>query len=311
MPAPPPDPCSDPERAARTATRTDASPGPHLEPTRLPGLVGPWCQRWNHQRDSWRLSGADVFEPRRYEVARVAETEAKNFVIAHHYSASMPAARFCWGLYERDSLLGVAVLSVPVSNKVTEVVFPDLVAVHEALELGRFVLLDEVPANAESWFLARALRAAADEGVRGVVSFSDPAPRITADGTVLHRGHAGIIYQASNAVYTSRGTARTLRMFRDGKVLNGKSLQKFRDGSNGEYLYRDLVAHGARPLRPGENRLAWLDEAVAATTVARRHRGNHRFAFALGRTRAERRSVRIAIAHQQYPKTIDEPLVLD
>jgi hypothetical protein len=33
-----------------------------------------------------------------------------------------------------------------------------------------------VPANGESWFLARCWEMAARQGVRGVVSFSDPVP---------------------------------------------------------------------------------------------------------------------------------------
>jgi hypothetical protein len=37
------------------------------------------------------------------------------------------------------------------------------------------VLLDSVPANGESWFAARALRLAAEHGVRGVIAFSHPS----------------------------------------------------------------------------------------------------------------------------------------
>jgi hypothetical protein len=40
-----------------------------------------------------------------------------------------------------------------------------------ALECSRFVLLDECPANAESWLLARTFEALLASDVRGVVSF--------------------------------------------------------------------------------------------------------------------------------------------
>ncbi|WP_426567308.1 hypothetical protein [Streptomyces canus] len=46
----------------------------------------------------------------------------------------------------------------------------------ESLELNRLVLLDEVPANAETWAQACAFRLAAARGVRGVVAHSAPSP---------------------------------------------------------------------------------------------------------------------------------------
>lgn len=59
-----------------------------------------------------------------------------------------PAVRRCYGLFEIASLelVGVAVLSTPVSKKTIPMVFPELDP-SRAAELGRFVLLDRVPAN--------------------------------------------------------------------------------------------------------------------------------------------------------------------
>jgi hypothetical protein len=51
----------------------------------------------------------------------------------------------------------------------------------ESLELNRLVLLDEVPANAETWAQARAFRLAAARGVRGIVAHSDPELRTSAE----------------------------------------------------------------------------------------------------------------------------------
>jgi hypothetical protein len=49
---------------------------------------------------------------------------------------------------------------------------------------------------------------AGQQGVRGVVSFSDPVPRRTAAGDLVFPGHIGTIYQASNAGYLGRTTPR-------------------------------------------------------------------------------------------------------
>ncbi len=95
----------------------------------------------------------------------------------------------------------------------------------ESLDLGRLVLDDEIASNGETWFLARVFRLAQRAGVRGVVSFSDPVPRARADGTSLTPGHVGTIYQAGGAVYTGRGTRRSLVMLPDGCVLSARATQ--------------------------------------------------------------------------------------
>ena len=245
--------------------------------------ASPWCQRWSGRRHSWRHRSEGGFDPDGYQVTAIDEPAAKGFVLEHHYSASYPAASWRFGLHHGDDLVGVAVLSVPTSSGVLTNVFPDLVPYREALELGRFVLRDEVPANAESWFLARAFRLAWDAGVRGVVAFSDPMPRRTPAG-LLFPGHVGTIYQASNARYCGRATARTLTLLPDGTVLNARAMSKVRQMERGhEHVERRLVALGAREPSKVEDRRTWLAEAlVAAGARSERHSGNHRYAFGLG-----------------------------
>ncbi|MFD0622172.1 hypothetical protein ACFQ2K_06025 [Streptomyces sanglieri] len=47
----------------------------------------------------------------------------------------------------------------------------------ESVELARLVVADSVPANGETFCASRALRLAAESGVRGIGSFADPVPR--------------------------------------------------------------------------------------------------------------------------------------
>ena len=155
-------------------------------------------QRWRERRDSYRIAG-EMIQTSAYEVATIADDSTpKAFVVQHHYSASYPAARFRMGLYRTGALVGVAVFSHPCRNEVLTRVFPgDPLA---SVELGRFVLLDDVPANGETWFLARCFRLLRGH-VAGVRSMSDPVPRRTLDGRMVTVGHIGCIYQAHNAVY--------------------------------------------------------------------------------------------------------------
>lgn len=240
-------------------------------------MYTPVCQRWRDRRGTYRPAG-EPFDPRAYDVCPIwSDRVARGFVERHHYSATYPAARYRVGLYECGDLVGVAVFSEPVNARALRPLPADA-----SVELGRLVLLDHVRANAESWFIARAFDLLRREGFAGVLSFSDPVPRATAAGQVVFAGHIGTVYQASNAVYAGRGTARTLRLLPDGRVLNARALQKVRKLERGwRYVAALLEAHGAAPLAgdPG----AWLARWVPALTRPLRHPGNHKYLFALDR----------------------------
>ncbi len=117
-------------------------------------------------------------------------------------------------------------LSIPPQARVLTQVFPGLHPYAESLELGRLVLDDEVPANGGNRGSSpRYSGRAALVGVRGIVSFSDPMPRAAADGTTITPGHVGTIYQALNAVYTSRGTERSLIVLPGGSIFSARAAQ--------------------------------------------------------------------------------------
>lgn len=252
-------------------------------------------QRWHARRDSYRPS-AEPICTLAHEVAPIADdATARAFVLEHHYSCSYPAARYRFGLYRHGRLAGVAVFSHPCSDRVITNVFP--VPAVEAVELGRFVLLDEVEGNGETWFLARAFELLRREGLVGVVSFSDPVPRATAAGAVVFPGHLGTIYQAHNGCYLGRSTARTLRLLPDGTVLSSRSLQKIRAREQGwRYSAGLLESAGAAPLGEGDPR-PWLATWLPRLTRTLRHPGNHRYAWPL-----ERRLRRQLPEALPYPK---------
>ena len=257
------------------------------------------CQRWREGRASYRPA-AEVVDTARLSVAPIArDRDARAFVETHHYSSSYPAARRRFGLLQDGLLCGVAVFSQPMSDGV----FRDFDASPaECLELGRFVLLDAVAANAETWFLARCLRALRGEGFGGVIAMSDPHPRADATGAVTFRGHVGTIYQASNAHYLGLATRRTLRLLPDGTTFSDRAASKIRARESGwRYAVGQLVEAGATPppadaadLRP------WLKVALAAVTRPLAHHGNHRYGWALHRKAWAAAAPRLA-----YPKGLE------
>lgn len=271
-----------------------------------------WCQRWNARRHSFRHVSEGGFDARRYAVEALPESAAKSFVVGHHYSGTFPSARFRFGLYDVGAgearLCGVAVFGVPVSAAVLSRPLPDLEPYVESVECSRFVLTDECPANAESWFLARCFDELLVRGVRGVVSFADPVPRWDASGIVVAVGHVGTIYQATNAVYMGRATPRTVKLLPNGVVLNERMAQKVRRQEQGhEYAERLLIRLGAPALRVGADPKVWLREALVAVGARnQRHRGVHRYVYRLGRSRRERERIRLGLpTFDSYPKRPD------
>lgn len=244
------------------------------------------CQRWRDRRGSYVVPD-EVICASDYYVQPISVKEAKAFVLQHHYSGSYPACRFRFGLYLRyglwpnDELVGVAVFSNPMTDKVLTNVFPG--DPRESVELGRFVLRDDVPANAETWFFARCREYLKREGLRGIVAFSDDTPRATPSGAVLFPGHIGNIYQASNATYLGRGTARRLLLLPDCTVMSARAISKIRNQERGwHYAARLLARHaGFEGVAYLDHPALWLNTWLPRVTRPLRHPGNHKYAWSL------------------------------
>lgn len=259
-------------------------------------------QRWEEGRPRWRPVG-EVIRTSDYEISAMPGKSpvASAFIVQHHYSRSVPSGRFSFGLHTRGRLVGVAMFSHPTNDRTLTNVFPcDRL---DAIELGRFVLLDEVPGNGETWMLARCFELLRKVGIRGVVSFSDPMPRRSLKGEVVLPGHVGTIYAAHNGIYMGRGKARTLCLLSDGKVFNDRTAQKIRTQERGwESAVETLQGYGAGPLE--EEPREWLRRWLPQLTRPLRHYGNHRYAWALDK------KLRSALPPSlPYPKTVDAELV--
>ena len=267
-------------------------------------------QRWNGGRDSYRPP-QETIDPGRHEVVEIDEdTTPKRFVEEHHYSGSYPAARFRFGLYRSGvGLAGVAVFSTPMND----LTITNALATNDPLmgvELGRFVLLDEVEGNGESWFLTRCFRVLREKGLAGVVSFSDPLLRTDHEGDFTFGGHIGRIYQAANAHYLKRSKARTRHMLPDGTMLSPRSASKIRAGDTGwRYAVERILRFGAeepscygRGEADQEELRWWLAEQIANRRLRPlRHPGNHKYAWCF------RGSEGLQPNPKKYPKTVDVP----
>lgn len=250
-----------------------------------------WCQRWRGRRSSYRPAG-EVIDPSRYGVEVLEERGARAFVEAHHYSGSYPAARCRVGLHRARplgglDLVGVAVFSVPAGPAV----LGRWCGADPGIELGRFVLLDDVPGNGETWFLARAFRALAAvlSEVRTVLAFADPLERTTALGQVIKPGHEGTIYRAHNGSYRGRSTPRTVYLTPAGLIVSDRAISKLRVEDKGwRYVARDLCKAGAPARLDGESGGSYWRRILSSGLLRRvRHPGNHTFTWPIAASRQQ------------------------
>jgi len=260
-------------------------------------------QRWRDRRDKYRRPDEQI-NTLLYEVAPIADDNTpKAFVKQHHYSASYPAARFRFGLYRGANLVGVAVYSVPM-NYQTLRIFPG--DPNDSVELGRLVLLDDVPGNGESWFVARTFELLSGKGIVGIISHSDPLPRQTEDKKrVVFPGHVGFCYQALNAAYLGRSNSHYQKLLPDGTILAARAISKIRAKAAGkpakvcqgwEYGVKQLRQYGADEPRLNDLK-EWLDHWLVVLTRSQYHPGNYRYAWILPKKLRDKMPPRL-----KYPK---------
>lgn len=256
-------------------------------------------QRWLFRTPSYEPP-KDPIQTRHYDVEPIHRKVAKEFVVTHHYSGTCSAApRFAFGLFRRGELVGAAVFAHPQHDAQLTNVFE--VEARRGLDLSRFVLLDEVPANGETFFLGRAFdQLRQEDGLFGVIAYADPVPRADDKGGLVMPGHVGTIYAAHNGSYLGRARSRTMRLFDDGQELSARSSSKVRNGerSMGAAIAQ-LVAHGAREPREGEDLARWIKRWTGQLTRPYRHRGNHKYAWVL--RRKDRRSRPSSLPYPKVP----------
>ena len=161
-------------------------------------------------------------------VSPIPSRVAKQLLIPNHYLHSMPGGtQLCLGVFVGGRLAGVLTLGVGPKNAYALV---DGAEPDDCQTLTRLWLSDELLPNSESRVLGVVLRSLRREtSVKFLVTYADPAA-----------GHSGIIYQASNWVYTGRSQAMPLLDIGDGVPRHSRSLAH----AFGTHSRKYFEAHG-------------------------------------------------------------------
>lgn len=153
---------------------------------------------------------------------------AKKILVRNHYLHSLPGGtRLAFGVFVGASLLGAMAFGVGPSN--AHRLFREAVA-DDCVVLTRLWLSDELPQNSESRVLGIVIRALRRHtNIRFLVSYADPS-----------QGHLGIIYQATNWIYTGLSNAVPLYDLGDGIARHSRSVSH----AYGTHSLKHFERHG-------------------------------------------------------------------
>lgn len=147
---------------------------------------------------------ASSVDKSKYSVKRIDKQTAKTVIEAIHYRKTLGVFWEAFGLYENEKLIGVICYGQP-SAPIQKHAFKD--RDFRLYELTRLVI-DSGNKNCASILIAESLKLL-NEQPSAVISYADSA-----------LGHAGIVYQATNFLYTGATTSHDKLYMVNGKALH-------------------------------------------------------------------------------------------
>ena len=130
-----------------------------------------------------------------WAVERIDNSTAQQIIVQNHYLHRKAPCSAAFGLFdEMGRLLGVVMYGTPSSAPLRSGICGADEAIN-VIELTRLWIDDDVPKNGESFLIGRSLK---NCGKEIVVSFAD-----------TEQNHLGIVYQATNWIYTGLSAKRT------------------------------------------------------------------------------------------------------
>ena len=160
-----------------------------------------------------------------YAVKSLTYNDTKPFILDIHYAKRMPSISYAYGLFYKNELTGIVSYGSPASPALCKgVAGEDNRSI--VLELNRLVLKYNNK-NEASYLVSNSLKLL-------------PKPRIIVSYADTKQNHIGIIYQATNFLFTGTSKPRTDMAGKDGKHsrhhLGDKTNRVFRSAKH-RYIY--------------------------------------------------------------------------
>ena len=159
-----------------------------------------------------------------YTIKQIDSKSATKMVVENHYLHRRASTMFAYGLFDGEEMIGCVIYGKPASNALcVGVCGPDESS--KVLELTRLWIKDGTPKNTESFLIGRSLRLL-PEDKDIIVSYAE-----------IGAGHIGIVYQATNWIYTGMSD-RHVEWRLDGKsASHSRHLFDEHGGVNGAKAY--------------------------------------------------------------------------
>jgi hypothetical protein len=200
-----------------------------------------------------------------YEIRSIDYQDCKEWFLKKHYAKRIPPIDFCFGLYDKEILVGICSYGTPVSHPLRSI-FTD----YKLYELNRLVINENMPKNTLSYFVSSTLKKLPNPCV--VISYADTS-----------HNHHGFIYQATNFVYTGLSAKFMDYMVQGMEHLHGASVF---DMSRGQ-----------------KNRVQWLKNKFGNKLYMKERPRKHRYFYFIGDKRTKKNMLKILPYEiQPYPK---------
>jgi hypothetical protein len=153
-----------------------------------------------------------------YTVSRIEVKDTRDYLLNIHYAKRMPSISYAFGLFEDDYFIGVITYGTPSSSPLRNGIAGKENA-YRILELNR-LCLKENKRNEASILISKSLNLLPKGSI--VVSFADTS-----------QNHLGIVYQATNFIYTGLSAKRTDYKIKGLEHMHTQTIiDKFRDSDD-------------------------------------------------------------------------------
>jgi len=129
-----------------------------------------------------------------YKIKQISYREAMEIVVKNHYLHRKCPCSIAFGLFLNDEIKGVICYGTPSSSTLRSGIAGKDNSFN-VIELTRLWVCDSVPKNGESFLIGNTLKMC---GKEIVVSYAE-----------IQQGHVGVVYQATNWLYTGLSAKRT------------------------------------------------------------------------------------------------------
>ena len=140
--------------------------------------------------------------PLEYKVVQIPYSATKDWILNIHYAKRMPSISYAYGLYRWGEMVGMVSYGTPASPSLCKGICGEEHR-SDVIELNRLVLKDNLP-NEASFLVSRSLKML-------------PTPKVVVSYADTDQDHAGIVYQATNWLFTGTTKPRTDMAGKDGK----------------------------------------------------------------------------------------------